>query len=78
MNQGLYEELITKLVNYKINELDKNTFYIKKTAIDKAETAQLLSQHIGKTIQQVLICLNFVKNLIFILRNWFVVHERFK
>ena len=52
MNQGLYEELVTKLVNYKINELDKNTFYIKKTAIDKAEASYLLSQHIGKTIQQ--------------------------
>ena len=52
MNQGLYEELVTKLINYKINELDKDTFYIKKTSIDKAEAAQLLSQHIGKTIQQ--------------------------
>ena len=52
MNQGLYEELVTKLINYKINELDKDIFYIKKTSIDKAEAAQLLSQHIGKTIQQ--------------------------
>ena len=52
MNQGLYEELVTKLINYKINELDKDIFHIKKTAIDKAEAAQLLSQHIGKTIRQ--------------------------
>lgn len=51
MKQGLYEELVTKLVNYKINELDKNTFQVKKTSIDKAEAAQLLSQHIGKTIR---------------------------
>ncbi|MNX37986.1 type I restriction enzyme EcoKI subunit R [compost metagenome] len=51
MNQGLYEELVTKLINYKINELDKNTFQVKKTSIDKAEAAQLLSQHIGKTIK---------------------------
>lgn len=50
MNQGLYEELVTKLINYKINELDKDTFQVKKTPIDKAEAAQLLSQHIGKTI----------------------------
>ena len=51
MNQGLYEELVTKLINYKINELDKDKFQVKKTSIDKAEAAQLLSQHIGKTIK---------------------------
>jgi len=51
MNQGLYEELVTKLINYKINELDKETFQVKKTTIDKAEASQLLSQHIGKTIK---------------------------
>lgn len=51
MNQGLYEELVTKLINFKINELDKDTFQVKKTSIDKVEAAQLLSQHIGKTIK---------------------------
>ncbi|MEP7095070.1 MAG: DUF3427 domain-containing protein [Flavobacterium sp.] len=51
MNQGLYEELVTKLVNYKINELDKDTFHVKKTTIDKVEASQLLSLHIGKTIK---------------------------
>jgi hypothetical protein len=29
MNQGLYEELVTKLINYKINELDKDTFRLR-------------------------------------------------
>jgi superfamily II DNA or RNA helicase len=51
MNQGLYEELVTKLISFKLNELDKDTFQVKKTSIDKAEAAQLLSQHIGKTIR---------------------------
>ena len=51
MNQGLYEELVTKLINYKINELEKDTFQVKKIPIDKAEAAQILSQHIGKTIR---------------------------
>ena len=51
MNQGLYEELVTKLINIKINELGKDTFLVKKTSIDKAEAAQLLSQHIGTTIK---------------------------
>jgi superfamily II DNA or RNA helicase len=54
MNEGLYEELVTKLINYKINELDKDTFQIKKTPIDNAEAAQLLSQHIGKVIRYAL------------------------
>lgn len=51
MNQGLYEELVTKLINCKINELDKETFQVKKTSIDKSEASQILSQHIGKTIR---------------------------
>jgi superfamily II DNA or RNA helicase len=51
MNQGIYEELVTKLINAKINELDQDSFQIKKTSIDKAEAAQILSQHIGKTIK---------------------------
>lgn len=51
MNEGLYEELVTKLINIKINELDKDTFQFKKTAIDKAEASQLLSQHVGKSIK---------------------------
>ncbi len=52
MNQGLYEELVTKLISYKLNELDKDTFQVKKTSIDKTEAAHLLSHHIGKTIRQ--------------------------
>jgi superfamily II DNA or RNA helicase len=54
MNQGLYEELVTKLVIHKLNELDKDSFHIKKTPIDKAEAAQILSQHIGRTIKHAL------------------------
>jgi thymidine kinase len=57
MNQGIYEELVTKLISFKINELDKETFQIKKSSIDKAEAAQILSQHIGKTIHT----LNLIK-----------------
>ena len=51
MNQGLYEELVTKLVSVKLNELDQNTFQVKTVSIDKAEAAQLLSNHIAKTIR---------------------------
>ena len=51
MNQGLYEELVTKLISHKLIELDKDVFQVKQTPIDKAEAAQILSQHIGKTIR---------------------------
>lgn len=51
MNEGLYEELITKLISNKLNEIDKDLYHVKKTAIDKTEASQLLSQHIGKTIK---------------------------
>ena len=51
MNEGIYEELVTKLINYKINELDKESFHVKETKIDKTEAAQILSQHISKTIK---------------------------
>lgn len=66
MNQGLYEELVTKLINYKLNELDKETFQVKKTPIDKAEAAQLLSQHIGKVIKYALEILPKDKEIDFI------------
>ncbi len=66
MNQGLYEELVTKLINYKLNELDRDSFQVKKTSIDKAEAAQLLSQHIGKVIKYALEILPKDKEIDFI------------
>lgn len=52
MNEGIYEELITQLVSNKINELDKETYYINTTKIDKQEAAMILSRHIGQVIQK--------------------------
>ena len=51
MIQGLYEELVTKLIKIKLDELDKATFQISTTSIDKVEAARLLSDHVGKTIR---------------------------
>jgi superfamily II DNA or RNA helicase len=51
MNQGIYEELITKLIASRINELDDGCFYIKKIRIDKEEASLLLSQHLAKVIR---------------------------
>ena len=35
MNQGIYEELVTKLVSFKLGELDKDTFQVKTTSIGR-------------------------------------------
>jgi superfamily II DNA or RNA helicase len=50
MNQGIYEELVTKLVTNKISELDKNIFQYKLAQIDKAEASLLLSNHIASVV----------------------------
>jgi superfamily II DNA or RNA helicase len=54
MNQGIYEELVTKLVTQKIEALDINAYHINKTSIDKAEAATLLSRHLSQTIKYAL------------------------
>ncbi|APG66103.1 restriction endonuclease subunit R [Tenacibaculum todarodis] len=51
MNQGIYEELITQLVSEKLNELDKDKFFLKKTSIDKEEASNVLSKHLAKTLK---------------------------
>jgi superfamily II DNA or RNA helicase len=54
MNQGIYEELVTQLVAKKIEELEHNKFYIKKSIIDKEEASIILAQHISKTVKHAL------------------------
>jgi superfamily II DNA or RNA helicase len=51
MIQGLYEQLINKLILSKLNELDANKFYIKKSEIDKNEAARVLSQYLIAVIR---------------------------
>lgn len=52
MNQnGIYEQLITKLVSSKINDLDKDKFYIKQNEIDKNEAARIFSQYLSEVIK---------------------------
>jgi superfamily II DNA or RNA helicase len=51
MNQGIYEELVTQLVSNKINELNKNSYYINKSKIDKDEASIIISRHLSKTIK---------------------------
>jgi superfamily II DNA or RNA helicase len=58
MNQGIYEELVTKLVAHQLNELEKNAYYINKTKIDKAEASILLAKHLSSTIKRALEFIN--------------------
>jgi superfamily II DNA or RNA helicase len=52
MNQGIYEELITQLINDKLNEIDKDKFFLKKNLIDKEEASGILSRHLSKIVKQ--------------------------
>ena len=51
MIQGIYEELVTKLITQKLNELDKDAYYINKVKIDKQEASEMLSRHLSQTIK---------------------------
>ncbi|SRX76254.1 DUF3427 domain-containing protein [Aequorivita antarctica] len=50
MIEGIYEQLITKLVAFKLESLNAKQFYIKESPIDKEEAAQVLSKHLNSTI----------------------------
>jgi superfamily II DNA or RNA helicase len=54
MNQGIYEELVTQLVTSKINALEKDSYFIKESIVDKEEAASVLAQHLSSTIKHAL------------------------
>lgn len=58
MNEGIYEELVTQLVQQKLDEINKETFYINKSIIDKSEASGILSKHLSQTIKR---ALNIIK-----------------
>ena len=51
IKEGLYEQIINKLVATRLNELDKNHFYIKNTLLDKQEAAKILTQYLANVIR---------------------------
>ncbi|MEI6556686.1 MAG: DUF3427 domain-containing protein [Paludibacter sp.] len=55
---GLYEELINKLVLFKLNKIDRDTYFVKETALDKAEAAKVLSLYLVSVIQLALSSIN--------------------
>ena len=50
MTDGIYEQLITKLVSQKLERLDKDKFYLKKNELDKIDATRLFSYHLLKVI----------------------------
>lgn len=54
MINGLYEQLITKLVSSKLASINKENFFIKETEIEKAEASLILSKHLGEVINRAL------------------------
>lgn len=48
MQQGLYEQLISKLILSKLNGLDRDTYFIKKNPVDKSEASRILSQYLAE------------------------------
>ena len=54
MISGIYEEIVTKLVKSKIEQLDPDKFYIKDVSIDKAEASELLTLRLSQTIKYAL------------------------
>lgn len=58
MTEGIYEELVTQLVSQKLEIIDKDTFYIGKSSLDKEEASAVLAKHLSQTIKS---ALNYVK-----------------
>ena len=50
MIEGIYEQLITKLIASKLEEIETSQYYIKESSIDKEEDAQILSKHLNIAI----------------------------
>jgi superfamily II DNA or RNA helicase/HKD family nuclease len=50
MQQGLYENLITKLIDSKISSIDNQQFYVKETLVEKSEVVRVLSQHVSRLL----------------------------
>jgi superfamily II DNA or RNA helicase len=48
MQQGLYEQLITKLISSKLETINKDQFFIKETIIEKSEAAKVLSHYVSE------------------------------
>ncbi len=48
--QGIYEELISKIVASKLETVNKEQFFVKASKIEKSEAAKVISQYLSEVI----------------------------
>lgn len=58
MIEGIYEELVTRLVSQKLYGLQTDKFYIDESSLDKEEASSILAKHLSLTIKH---ALNYIK-----------------
>ena len=51
LEQGIYEQLINKLIVSRLEGLDRNEFFISETEIDVAEAAKVLSLYVSDIVR---------------------------
>jgi len=52
MQQGLYEQLITKLISSKLESINQTAFYVRETIVEKSEAARVLSHYLNEVINR--------------------------
>jgi HKD family nuclease len=50
LQEGLYEQLISKIISKKLADLDQEAYFIRKVVVDRAEASRYLSQYLADTI----------------------------
>jgi superfamily II DNA or RNA helicase len=50
MFNGIYEQLINKLIESKLKTVDREQFFVKESTIEKSEASKLLSQYLSEVI----------------------------
>ena len=63
MISGLYESLVTQLIESRLRKLDNVNFFIEKTPIEKSEAVHYLSIHLSEVIKKALALVKGEKSL---------------
>ena len=50
MFNGIYEQLINKLIESELKTVDREQFFVKESAIEISEASKLLSQYLSEVI----------------------------
>jgi len=54
MLNGIYEQLISKLVDSELKTVDREQFFVKGTQIEKSEASKVISQYLNEVINRAL------------------------